>query len=253
MRLQSIFAILVFAIPLFSGAAAAQPPAGYEKVYGAPTKVNLGGRPVIADIEFHLDTTARQGGLRLALVTDVTKFVTETEQDLQNWIAARRNDCGERWKSGKPRISFPENAIRFAIYLEIEYWSCGWNGKGTPTRFAQETGTIDVTLVPYVVDGKLQARLGAFSISERTGISKYLPLEFVVRRALEPELAKLNNNPKFYRAPQPLYDEGFTYEAISAAITREDRIVITAHYKAMGDDDTVDQIIRDLRTTGITQ
>jgi len=231
--------------------ASAQAPAGYDKIYDAPTQVNLGGRPVIADIEFHQKSTS--GKTQLALVTDVTKFVVETENDLKNWIANRRNECGERWKSGEPRISFPDNAIRFAIYLEIEYWSCGWNGKGTPGRMAQETGTVDVTLIPYVEKGKLQARLGAFTLSEQTGISKYLPLEFIVRRALEQELDKLNDNPKFYRAPQPLFDENFAYEGITAAETEDDRIIITARYAAAPTPGAMDRILARLRTQGITQ
>ena len=59
---------------------------------------------------------------------------------------------------------------------------------------ARETGKVDVTLDPYVEDGKLQARLSAFSIGERSGVSKYLPLEFVVRQFLNAELKKLNEN-----------------------------------------------------------
>jgi hypothetical protein len=234
--------------------ARAQAPAGYEKIYDAPTTVNLAGRPVVADIAFHTDrAAARRGDLRLALVTDVTEFVAETEQDLENWIAGRRADCGERWKSGDPRISFPQNAIRFAIYLEIEYWTCGLRGQGEPSRLAQETGNVDVTLIPYVENGKLQARLGAFDLSEQTGLSKYLPLEFVVGRALEQELAKLNDNPKFYRAPQPLFAEGFVYEGMRAAKTADGRIIITALYRAEGDEAALDRIVRGLRSQGITQ
>jgi hypothetical protein len=250
MRLNSLFAA---ALAFFSSAHA-QAPAGYEKIYGEPTTVNLAGRPVIADIEFHTDrAAAKRGDLKLALVTDVTKFVEETEQDLENWIAGRRSDCGERWSSQSPRISFPQKAIRFAIYLELEYWSCGWNGKGAPARLAHETGSVGVTLVPYVEDGKLQARLGAFTLSEQTGLSKYLPLEFVTRRALEQELVKLNGNPKFYRAPKPLVDEGFLYEGISAARTAEGRIVITALYRARGEEAAFGRIVDRLRTTGISQ
>ncbi|MEO1136625.1 MAG: hypothetical protein AAFW68_08455, partial [Pseudomonadota bacterium] len=224
------FTIAAFLTALaLSATCQAQAPDGYDTIYDAPTRVNLGGRPVIADIAFHADRQAAQDGdLRLVLTTDVTKFVTETEQDLENWIARRRADCGERWKSGDPDISFPENAIRFAIYLEIEYWTCGWNGRGRPSRVAQETGSVDVTLIPFVENGKLQARLGAFSIEERTGISKYLPLEFIVRRALEQELANLNKNPKFYRAPQPLLSEGFTYQSIEANEDEDGHVVITA-------------------------
>lgn len=236
------------------GSALAQPPAGYETIYNAPTRVNVGGRPVIADIAFHADMRAAQNrDLRLVLTTDVTKFVTETERDLENWIANRRADCGERWKSGDPDISFPEGAIRFAIYLEIEYWTCGWNGRGRPARLAQETGSVDVTLVPFVADGKLQARLCEFGIDERTGVSKYLPLEFVVKRALEQELNKLNDNPKFYRAPQPLFGEGFSYEGISAEESDDGQVVITARYKAAGAPAAFDRIVEKLRREGITQ
>lgn len=238
-------------IMLLSANALAQAPAGYEKIYDTPTRVNLGGRPVIADIEFH---EQREGGeTRLALVTDVTEFVVETEQDLKNWIANRRNECGERWKSGEPRINFPDNAIRFSIYLEIEYWTCGLRGQGDPSRLAQETGSVAVTLIPYVEDGKLQARLGAFTLSEQTGLSKYLPLEFVVRRALTQELEKLNDNPKFYRAPQPLLDEGFVYEGISATKTADSRIVITALYRGDASQTARDRMLRTLRTRGVTQ
>ncbi len=248
-----LFTFLFSALAL-SGAAFAQAPAGYQKIYDEPTTVNLAGRPVIADIEFHADRAAAQrGDLKLALVTDVTKFVTQTEDDLENWIAARRSRCGERWRSGQPRISFPDNAIRFSIYLEIEYWSCGLRGQGNPTRLAQETGSIDVALTPYVENGKLQARLDLFELSEQTGLSKYLPLEFVVRRALDQELTKLNDNPKFYRAPEPLSGEGFVYEGISAAETRDGRIVITALYRTNGEEAAFARIVRKLRADGITQ
>ena len=245
----------IAALFLYSfGGAVAQAPAGYTRIYDAPTQVNLAGRPVTADIEFHADkTAAARGDLRLALVTDVTKFVLETETDLKNWIAGRRDECGERWKSGEPRISFPENAISFSIYLEIEFWNCGWNGKGAPGRFAQETGKVEVTLIPFIEDGKLQARLGLFTLSDQTGLSKYLPMEFVIKRALEQELVKLNKNQKFYRAPQPLYDEGFSYQSITAVEDKNRRVVITAIYKADGDASAFDRITRRLRTEGITQ
>ncbi|GJL92340.1 hypothetical protein [Hyphococcus sp.] len=251
--MRSLFS-LIMCLVFLNAAAFAQAPAGYQEIYSAPTKVNLGGRPVIAEIAFHADmAAAKQNDLRLALVTDVTKFVVETEQDLENWIAARDADCGERWSSGEPDISFPQTAIRFQLYLEIEYWACGWNGKGTPGRLALETGSVDVTLIPYIEDGKLQARLGNFSLDDRSGISKYLPLEFVVRRALEQELAKLNKNQKFYRAPQPLFDEGFAYESISAVEGGDGRIVITAKYAAKRSAAAFDRIKRKLRTDGITQ
>ncbi len=239
---------------LCNAAAFAQAPAGYEEIYNAPTIVNLGGRPVVAEIAFHADmAAAKQNDLKLALVTDVTKFVLETEQDLENFIAARYSECGERWSSNEPQISFPQSSIRFAIYLEIEYWSCGWNGKGKPGRLAQESGSVDVTLIPYIEDGKLQARLGDFSLDDRTGITKYLPLEFVVRRALEQELVKLNDNPKFYRAPQPLLAEGFRYDGISATETHDGKVVITALYNARGFAGAFDRITAKLRTSGITQ
>lgn len=251
--LKSIMAVFLLALAI-SASAFAQAPDGYETIYDAPTRVNLGGRPVIADIAFHADRRAAQDGdLRLVLTTDVTKFVTETEEDLENWIARRRADCGERWKSGDPDISFPANAIRFAIYLEIEYWTCGWNGKGQPTRMAQETGSVDVTLIPFVENGKLQARLGSFTIEERTGISRYLPLEFLVKRALEQELVKLNDNPKFYRAPQPLLSEGFAYQSIEADEDKDGEIVITARYKAQGSSAAFNRITAKLTSEGITQ
>lgn len=242
------------AISALGAAALAAAPAGYEKICDAPTRVNLGGRPVVADIEFHADkAAAKRGDLRLALITDVTKFVEETEADLENWLAAQSKTCGERWDSGAPRISFPDGAIRFEMYLEFEYWSCGWNGKGVPGRMAQETGSVDVTLIPYVENGRLQARLGGFTIKERTGVSKYLPLDFVISRALTRELNRLNDNPKFWRAPQPLLDEAFVYERIDAEVDGDDRVVITALYRARGAEPAFGRIIARLRTTGITQ
>lgn len=249
MRIASVF----FSALLLAGAAAAQGPDDYDVIYDEPTKVNLGGRPVIADIAFYVDQTAAENDdLRLALVTDVTKFVDETEQDLENWIAARQERCGERWKAGEPLIAFPPGAIRFALYLEYEMWNCGWNGKGEPGRMARETGRIDVTLKPFVINGHLQAELTAFSITERSGVSKYLPLEYVTRRVLNSELKKLNYNPKFYKPPKPLYGEGFRYESISAKQTGDGRVVITARYKATGNAEKFDRVVDAVRRDGIT-
>ncbi len=232
----------------------AQAPAGFEAIYDAPTEVNLGGRPVVADIALYADRqAAARGDLRLALVTDVTDFIAETERDLENWIAAHQARCGERWAAGDPLIEFPPGAIRFALELELEVWNCGWDGKGEPGRIAREAGKVDVTLDPYVEDGKLQARLSAFSIGERSGVSKYLPLEFVVRQFLNAELKKLNENRKFYRAPKPLYSEGFSYESIAAKKLATGRVVITARYKAAGSPETLDRVAAKMRDEGVTQ
>ena len=226
-------------------------PQGYEKFYDAPTRVNMGGRPVTADIALYADmTAAARRDLRIALVTDVTTFIEETERDLENWIRTRRDECGERWMAGEPVIGFPAGAIRFALDLEYEYWNCGWNGEGRPWRAARETGSIDATLIPEVIDGRLQARLGNLTIDQRTGINRYLPLEFVTRRILERELANLNENPKFFRAPQPFHREGFVYEAIDA--DRENgRVIITARYAATGDAATLDRLTQALLEDGI--
>jgi hypothetical protein len=245
---------LVFVLAVVCCAtAAAQAPAGYEPIYAAPTAVNLGGRPVVADIALYADRkAAARGDLRLALVTDVTPFIEETETDLENWIATHQERCAERWGAGEPLIAFPPGAIRFALYLEFEMWNCGWDGKGEPGRIAREAGKIDVTLNPYIEDGKLQARLGAFTISERSGVSKYLPLEFVARQALAGELKKLNENRKFYRAPEPLHGEGFQYDSITAR-EANGRIVITARYRAKGSADAFGRLAAKLRESGLTQ
>lgn len=232
----------------------AQAPAGYEAFYDEPTRVNLGGRWVTADIAFYADlAAAHQGDLRIALVTDVTEFIEDVERDLEIWVLTNRERCGERWSAGEPLIEFPAGAIRFALELELEVWNCGLRGKGEPGRFARERGTIDITLEPYVEDGKLQARLAAFSIDDQSGITKYLPLEIVVRRALNSELRKLNENKKFYRAPQPLYDAGFSYQSIGAKKRPGDRIVITARYVAAGPADTLEGLADSIRAKGITQ
>lgn len=247
--LRTISSLCVF----WAGAALAQGPEDYELIYEAPTHVNLGGRPVVADIALYTDRQAAQAGeLHLALVTDVTKFVEETEQDLENWIATNQKRCGERWGAGEPFIGFPPEQIRFALYLELEVWNCGWNGKSDPSLFAQTGGEVDVTLDAYVEDGKLQTSLAAFSIDERSGITKYLPLEFVVRRVLNAELRKLNENERFYKAPKPFIDEDFRYESISAVKTG-DQVVITARYVAEGSEEVLDRIVEKVREEGIIQ
>lgn len=236
------------------GVALAQPPAGYAKIHDAPTKVKLANKPVVADIALYADKeAAKKGDLKLALVTDVTKFIAETEKDLENWVAARTDECGERWKAGKPLIDFPKDAIRFAIDLELEYWQCGLDGKGKPGRLARETGRVDVTLIPYVENGKLQARLDDFKVDDRSGVVKYLPLEFVVRRVIGGELKKLNENPKFYRAPRPFLDEGFVYELLAGVKDKTGRVVITAKYVAKGKPQAFDRIAAKVRKDGITQ
>ena len=234
--------------------AAAQGPAGFEAFYEGPTNVNLGGRPVVADIALYADMkAAERGDLRIALVTDVTPFIEETEQDLKNWVATNQNRCGERWHAGEPYIGFPAGALRLALYIELSVWNCGWNGKADPSRFALEGGKIDLTLNYYVEDGKLQASLGDFSIAEKTGVSKYLPLEFVTRQALLGELKKLNNNPKFYRAPRPLFGEGFVYESIGAVVDENEHVIITARYKGAGAREKLTRIADKTRKDGITQ
>lgn len=234
-------------------AAVAQAPEGFTKIYGEPTKANLGGRPVIADIElFASGDNGRQNSADLALVTDVTKFIAETEQDLENWVAARQDRCGERWSASKPKIDFPKGKIRFAIDLEVQVWNCGWNGKGKPRRLALEEGGVDVTLEPFISNGKLQATLGEFSIDARQGVSKYLPLEFVVKRVLSQELKKLNDNRKFYRAPSPLFEEGFVYSSINGRkVDNGNRVIITAIYTSPRAD--LDRLVLNLRDTGLRQ
>ena len=229
-------------------------PAGLSTIYDAPTKVNLAGRPVIADIALHGDmAAAKTGVLKLALTTDVTKFVDETENDLKNYIAGRYNDCGERWTSGEPKITFPNNAIRFELNLTIEYWQCGWNGKGKPGRMTRDGGSVDVTLIPFVAAGKLQAKLGELSIVVTDGLGKYMPLETLVRTAVNNEMKKLNENPKFYRAPNPLYAEMFRYEAMSAKVDAMQRVIITARYGANGKPAAFDRIVAKMKSEGITQ
>lgn len=235
-------------------AAFARPPAGLTTFYGGPTKVNLAGRPVIADIALHADmTAAKTGALKIALTTDVTNFVDQTEKDLKEYIAGRYDACGERWSSGEPNISFPNNSIRFTMDLTIEYWQCGFDGKGKPGRMTRDGGNVDVTLVPYVEAGKLQAKLGDLKIVVTSGLGKYLPLESVVRRAAEGEIKKLNENPKFYRAPNPLYAEMFRYQSMAAKVDAQKRVIITARYQAKGDAKVFDRIAAKMKKDGVTQ
>jgi hypothetical protein len=255
--------VILAALGLFLSAAAApapkppayaEPPAGMTTFYQGPTKVNLAGRPVVADIALHADiAAAARGALKIALTTDVTKFVDETENDLKAYIAGRTNECGERWTSSEPEIGFPSNSIRFRMELTVEYWQCGWNGKGTPGRLTRDGGKVDVTLVPFVESGKLQARLGDLSIVVTEGLGKYLPLEFLIKRALDGELKKLNANPKFYRAPNPLYAELFRYEGIAAKVDADKRVLITARYGANGTQKALDRVAARMKSEGVTQ
>lgn len=251
MRAGAFIAALGSAV-LFEGALAAAPK-GFETIYDAPTRVNMGGRPVTADIIIYADlAAAKKGDLRLVLETDVTRFIADVENDLEKWVAARQDRCGQRWNAGKPVIDFPAGAIRFALDIELEVWSCGWNGKGEPGRMMLETGRIDVTLIPAAVDGKLQATLGEFSIGNRSGVSKYLPLEFVTRSIIEQELKELNQNPKFYKAPKPFVDEGFVYDGISGETSLDKSVVITARYRAKGKESALTRIADRVRAEGVS-
>ena len=236
MRKNFLFSLLLIVVA-FTAPLRAQAPQGFTQIYHEPTKANLGGRPVVADIALFVDAAAAK----------------RRDQDLKNWVASNQNRCGERWNADTPRISFPSGMIRFALYLEYEVWNCGLRGRGEPGRFAREAGAIDVTLEPYIEEGKLQVRLSELSIDERAGVSQYLPLEFVTRNVLERELAKLNKNKKFYQAPKPLIDEGFSYVSMDAEITSDKRVVITARYQAKGDAATFDRLITAIRRDGITQ
>ncbi|MBY0420864.1 MAG: hypothetical protein K2Q06_01075, partial [Parvularculaceae bacterium] len=125
---------------------------------------------------------------------------------------------------------------------------------GKPARMTRDGGVIDVTLAPYVADGKLQAKLGAFSIDVTTpGVSKYMPIEFVAKRAVENELKKLNGNPKFYRPPNPLFAETFRYDSIGAAVLADKRVVITARYRTVGKPEAFGRIAQKMKTVGVTQ
>ncbi len=245
-------AVLALVAPV-STAGLAAAPKGYETIYDAPTRVNMGGRPVTAHIALYTDRAAAKGGdLKLVLQTDVTDFIADVERDLEKWVAAHQDRCGQRWNAGKPYIGFPKGAIRFALDIELEVWSCGWNGKGEPSRMMLETGKVDVTLIPAAVDGKLQASLGEFTISDRSGVSKYLPLEFVTKTIIEQELKKLNENPKFYKAPKPFFDEGFGYQSIAGDTGKDGRVVITARYRAKGAESKLKKVVDRVRAEGIS-
>lgn len=249
MRLYALAAAFAF----LSCAAGAAAPKGYETIYDAPTRVNMGGRPVTADIVLYADrAVAKKGDLKLVLETDVTAFIADVERDLEKWVATHQERCGQRWAAGKPYIGFPQGAIRFALDIEYEVWNCGWNGKGDPSRLALETGKVDVTLVPAAVDGKLQASLGEFRIDNRSGVSKFLPLEFVLRGILEQEIRKLNENPKFYKPPAPFIGEKFGYEKIVGTTTAEGRVIITAHYRAKGKEAALKRVVDRVRSEGIS-
>lgn len=242
----------VFALA-FPAVALAAPPTGYEAIYDAPTRVNMGGRPVTADIALYADrAAAKKGDLNLVLVTDVTDFIVDVEKDLEKWVATHQDRCGQRWNAGKPLIDFPKGAIRFALDIELEVWNCGWDGKGDPGRMMLETGRIDVTLVPAAVDGKLQASLGELTIDNRSGVSKYLPLEFVTQSIVEQELKKLNQNPKFYKAPKPFVDEGFVYESIVGETGSDKRVIISARYRAKGPESALKTVADRVRAEGIS-
>ncbi len=249
-----VFAGLAASLALaFPAAAFAAPPKGYEAIYDAPTRVNMGGRPVTADIALYTDrAAAKNGDLKLVLVTDVTDFIIDVEKDLEKWVATHQDRCGQRWNAGKPLIDFPKGAIRFALDIELEVWNCGWDGKGEPGRMMLETGRVDVTLLPAAVDGKLQASLGDLTIDNRSGVSKYLPREFVTRSIVEQELKKLNQNPKFYKPPKPFIDEGFVYESISGDTGADKRVVITARYRAKGKEIALKRIADRVRAEGIS-
>lgn len=243
-------ALLASFLPTLSFAAA---PAGYDVIYDAPTRVNMGGRPVTADIALFADrAAAKKGELRLILETDVTDFIDDVEKDLEKWVATHQDECGQRWNAGKPIIDFPKGAIRFALDIELQVYNCGWNGKGEPGRIMLETGFIDVTLIPSAVDGKLQASLGEFTITNRSGMSKFLPLEFVTRSIIEQELKNLNQNPKFYKAPKPFVEEGFVYEGIAGATGVDKRVIITALYRAKGKETVLKKVADRVRSEGIS-
>jgi len=238
---------------LLSAPAFAAAPAGYDVIYDAPTRVNMGGRPVTADIALFADrAAAKKGDLRLILETDVTDFIGDVEKDLEKWVATHQDKCGQRWNASKPIIDFPQGAIRFALDIELQVYNCGWNGKGEPGRIMLETGFIDVTLTPSAIDGKLQASLAEFSITNRSGMSKFLPLEFVTRSIIEQELKNLNQNPKFYKAPKPFVEEGFIYEGISGATGVDKRVIITARYRAKGKENILKKVADRVRSEGIS-
>lgn len=248
----TLFSGLAVLVSALAAVSHAQGPGGYAEIYDEPTDVNLGGRWVVADIALYADTPGANE-LSVALVTDVTKFIEETERDLENWVATNQERCGERWGAGEPQISFPQNAIRFILDLEYERWSCGLFGRGEPGRVGRTAGRIDITLDPYIEGGKLQARLGDFKVEEREGVARYLPLETVARNVINSEIAKLNKNRKFYRAPNPFFGEGFEYQSIEAEKFDDGRVVITARYRAEGGLAKLDRLVEAVRGEGITQ
>jgi hypothetical protein len=67
------------------------------------------------------------------------------------------------------------------------------------------------------------------------------------------ELAKLNKNYKFYRAPNPLFAEGFEYQSIEAEKFYGGRVVITARYRGDGGLAKIDRLVDAVRDDGITQ
>lgn len=250
-KLTAMAAAGLVATAFVAMSAKAQAPAGFEPFYERPTDVNLGGRPVVADIM--LSGRANLRSRRVALTVDVTKFIDETEEDLKAWIAARQNECGERWGAGEPVIAFSGETIRFAVDLTYELWTCGITGEAEPARLARERGLVDVALAAEIIDGKLQARLVDFTLSERQGVNRYLPLEFVIRRVLEAELRNLNANPKFWRAPQPFADEGYIYDDIDAQIYSDGRAVITAVYRTDDAGASFSRLAARVAKEGLTQ
>lgn len=223
------------------------------KFYDEETRVNLGGRWVEADIALYGEETADGRGTKVALVTDVTKFIDETERDLENWIATKQERCGERWSAGEPVIAFPDGKIRFALDLTVEVWTCGLRGRAEPSRFTRESGKVDVVLEQYVEDGWLQARLHRFDIDVSEGVSRYLPLEFITRRILNAELANLNKNTKFYRPPNPLYEEGFRYVSLTGRVTDGDRVIMKARFINKNEQVDLDDLATSFREEGLTQ
>lgn len=245
--------VLAAVAALGAASANAAPPPGHTTIYDAPTRVNMGGRPVTADIALYADKkAAAKGDLRIVLSTDVTPFIADVEKDLEKWVATHQDACGQRWGAGQPTIDFPPGAIRFTLDIELEIWNCGWDGKGEPGRFAREAARIDVLLDPFVDAGKLQARLASLTISNRAGLSKFLPLESILRPILDDELRKLNANPKFYKAPKPFVSEGFGYESIIGRRNAESRVIITARYRAKGEEAVLKRVADRVRTEGIS-
>ena len=242
----------VFFLTVFASLAAAlsAPIASAQEptlIYSEPTQVNMGGRPVTADIDLY---TNPSDTITVLLVTDITKFIVETQEDLKAFVASRYNRCGERLQTSDPIIEFPADRIRFRLDLDYEVWNCGLLGDSEPRRVIRETIDLDVKLLPQIEDGKLQAYLDSFSLGERTGLNQFLPVETILQKIIESNLRTLNKNPKFYRAPQPFHREGFAYDAIRADLDG-DQVIITATYSADGDAATLDRLTASLRDDGI--